>query len=84
MSLNDILSRHRITHLPKHQPDPNLNDHQQLWAELGVAQERAMRQGNWNTVEHFNRERNRLWYQFIMPDDAYRTLPKSIQILFPR
>ena len=81
MSLNDILRRHRIQSLPGAREARTPRD---LWLEMGRTQEHALEQGNFATVEHLNRERNRLWYRYILPDTAYRNLPNYIKEQYPR
>lgn len=86
--LNSILTKHNITHLPDvitgTTPQGMKEDYYKLWCDLGRQQERAMLQGNYNIVEHLNRERNKLWYSFIMPAETYRKLPRYMQEIYPR
>ena len=61
-----------------------MGHYEALWNELTEAQTIAMRFHTWHIVEHLNKERNRIWYQYLIPDELYKTLPPELKTRYPR
>lgn len=77
LDLSSILERHTA----RHEQLPPI--HKQF-IELGEAIDTAIKLRRYGISEHLTRERNRLLYEYILPDEVYSALPKSITSLYKR
>ena len=75
--IESILQRHT----ERHEQLPPI--HKQF-IELGEAIDTAIRLRRYGISEHLTRERNRILYEYILPDEVYRTLPKHITSQYKR